>query len=125
MSPEVPPAGPPAPPDPPLQPQVYGAHLGSGAWPPASRGTNSFAIAALVCAFVVPPLGLIFGFVAKMQIKESGEEGDGLATAAIVISIVLMLVLVLYFILIVAFIGAAVRHIEFINNSFVFPSSPP
>lgn len=120
-----PPTGPPAPPDPRLQPQFYGGHPGYGGWPPPSRGTNGLAIASLVCAFVLPPLGLIFGFIAKTQIRQSGEEGDGLATAAIVVSIVLMLALLLYLVLIFALIGAAVRHIEFINNSFVFPSSPP
>lgn len=55
---------------------------------PQPTGTNSLAIAALILAFVFWPAGLILGFVAKSQIKQTGEGGDGLATAAIVIGIV-------------------------------------
>ena len=46
-------------------------------------GTNGFAIAALVCGIVISPLGIIFGFVALSQIKQTGEEGRGLALAGI------------------------------------------
>jgi hypothetical protein len=62
--------------------------------------TNSFAIASLVCACVgiVPFLGIVgvilgfvFGLIAKGQIKRTGgvQEGSGLATAGIIISIVI------------------------------------
>ena len=57
-----------------------------------SVGTNGFAIASLVCAFLCSPLGIVFGFVAKSQIKQTGQGGDGLATAGIVISIVALVV---------------------------------
>ena len=46
-------------------------------------GTNGFAIAALACGIVISPLGIIFGFVALSQIKQTGEEGRGLALAGI------------------------------------------
>src|SRR5579875_827131 len=36
---------------------------------PQPRGTNGFAIASLICAFLCWPLGLIFGFIARSQIK--------------------------------------------------------
>ena len=74
----------------------YGAPQWGGGSP--SRGTNGFAIASLVCAFLCSPLGLIFGFVARSQIRRTGEGGDGLALAGIIISalsIVLGLVVVL------------------------------
>ncbi len=65
-----------------------------------ARRTNPFAIASLVCACVgiVPFLGIlgvilgfVFGLIAKGQIKRTGgvEEGSGMATAGIVISIVI------------------------------------
>lgn len=60
---------------------------GYGYGPPQKTGTNGFAIASLIMAFLCAPLGLIFGFVAKHQIKTSGQSGNGLATAGIVISI--------------------------------------
>ncbi len=48
--------------------------------------TNGLAIAALVVAFVFAPAGLVMGIVAKNQIAQTGEQGDGLATAAIVVT---------------------------------------
>jgi len=44
------------------------------------------AILSLVFAFVFSPIGIVFGHLAKKQIRESGEEGDGLATAGLVVS---------------------------------------
>jgi uncharacterized protein DUF4190 len=43
------------------------------------------AIAALILAFVFYPLGIIFGHVARGQIRRTREGGRGLATAALVI----------------------------------------
>ena len=60
-------------------------------YPPAQQaGTNGFAIASLVCAFVCSPLGIIFGFVARGQIRRTGQGGDGLALAGIILSIVFL-----------------------------------
>jgi len=77
---------------------VYGryASTGSGGYPPyevAGRRTNGFAVASLVCAiagflFFVPAiLGIVFGFVARSQIRQSGgtQAGDGLAVAGIIV----------------------------------------
>lgn len=47
--------------------------------------TNGLAIAAFVLAFFFSLLGLILGYVARSQIRESGEGGAGLALAAIII----------------------------------------
>jgi hypothetical protein len=60
--------------------------------PPLKR-TNGLAIASLVCAcagflFIVPGvLGVIFGFIARSQIRQSGgtQGGDGLALAGILV----------------------------------------
>jgi hypothetical protein len=51
--------------------------------PPAK--TNTFAILALVFAFILHPLGAIFGHVSLGQIKRTGEEGRGLAIAGIAV----------------------------------------
>lgn len=53
-----------------------------------AQGTNGMAIASLVTAFFCSPLGIILGFVAKGQIKKTGQSGNGLATAGIVLSII-------------------------------------
>jgi hypothetical protein len=67
--------------------------LGAHAWPqpaypaaPPKARVNSLAIAALVCA-LIPGLpaaaAIVTGSIARRQIRETGEWGDGLATAAI------------------------------------------
>ncbi|WNV76623.1 DUF4190 domain-containing protein [Geodermatophilus sp. DSM 44513] len=47
--------------------------------------TNTFAILALVMAFVVSPVGLVLGILARRQIRQTGEQGDGLALAGIIV----------------------------------------
>ena len=47
--------------------------------------TNPMAIASLVLAFVVPPAGMVMGIAARRQIRRTGEQGDGLALAGIIL----------------------------------------
>ncbi|HEY8473083.1 MAG TPA: DUF4190 domain-containing protein [Natronosporangium sp.] len=54
-------------------------------YPPPARGTNTMAILALVFAFVFAPAAIVLGHIARKQIRETGEEGDGLALAGLVI----------------------------------------
>lgn len=54
-------------------------------YPPQQTGTNTMAILSLVFAFVLAPLAIVFGHMAKSQIKRTGEDGDGLATAGLVL----------------------------------------
>jgi hypothetical protein len=59
--------------------------------PPGPAPTmNAMAALAMVFAFLFFPLGVVFGHVAKRQIERTGETGNGLATAALVISYVLL-----------------------------------
>jgi len=51
-----------------------------------SSGTNGLAVASLVCAFLIFPLGIVFGHMALNQIKKSNQGGKGLATAGLIIS---------------------------------------
>ena len=61
----------------------YGPPVGyAPQWP---RPTNTMAILALVMAFVFAPAGLILGIVARKQIRQTGEQGDGLALAGIIV----------------------------------------
>ncbi|SDC55814.1 protein of unknown function [Geodermatophilus telluris] len=70
-------------------PSGYGSAQAYGppppGWPPYRRPTNTLAILALVFAFVASPAGLVLGILARRQIRQTGEEGDGLALAGIVI----------------------------------------
>ncbi|MCZ2806879.1 DUF4190 domain-containing protein [Modestobacter sp. VKM Ac-2983] len=80
-----PPPGPPyGPPGAPYGPPPYGY-----GYPPPQR-TNGLAIASMVLGIVWlywigSILALVFGYVAKKQIRERGEGGDGMATAGIVL----------------------------------------
>ena len=66
----------------PLPGQPYAA----GAYgPPYAAGppTNTLAILALVFAFFFPPPGIVLGLVARKQLQQTGEAGDGLAVAGL------------------------------------------
>ena len=63
------------------QPQGYPQQYAA----PMATGTNGLAIASLICAFIVPLVGVILGHIALSQIKQTGQEGRGLAIAGLVI----------------------------------------
>ncbi len=83
------PGGPPPPPPPPPGGQWQ-------SYPPLQPAkNNAMAIAALVSGiagflcFIPAVLAIVFGFVSKSQIRQSGgtQRGDGMATAGIVLGI--------------------------------------
>jgi hypothetical protein len=49
-------------------------------------GTNVMAILSLVFAFVFSPAGIVLGHLAKKQIRQTGEQGDQLATWGLALS---------------------------------------
>ncbi|MFD7652557.1 DUF4190 domain-containing protein [Actinosynnema sp. NPDC059797] len=69
--------------------------------PPQPRGTNGMAIAALVCLFLFAPASILLGSMARKQIRQTGEEGWGMATVSMIIGIVLTVIGVLAVILLV------------------------
>jgi Domain of unknown function (DUF4190) len=65
--------------------------------PPVVVGTNKMAKWSLACSLLLwvcwgigPVLGIIFGYVALNQIKETGEDGRAMAQAGIVIGVVIL-----------------------------------
>jgi hypothetical protein len=69
----------------PLAPAPYQA----GYYQPLTiRKTNGFAVGSLVCGIVMPFFGvpaIILGHMARGQIRKSGERGDGMAVAGLII----------------------------------------
>ncbi|GAA3929143.1 DUF4190 domain-containing protein [Actinoplanes auranticolor] len=59
-------------------------------------GTNVMAILALVFAFIFAPAAIVLGAVAKRQIRQTGEQGTGLATAGFWLGIVFTVLGVLW-----------------------------
>ena len=79
---------------------------------PYGRPTNTMAILALVLAFVFAPAGLILGIVARKQIRQTGEDGDGLALAGIIVGGIVTA----FFVLLIVFWIVAFASIA--NGSF-------
>ncbi|MGY1729149.1 DUF4190 domain-containing protein [Geodermatophilus sp. SYSU D01062] len=57
---------------------------------PVARRTNGLAIASMVLGilwiyWIGSVLALVFGYIARSQIRERGESGDGMAIAGIVL----------------------------------------
>jgi hypothetical protein len=65
------------------------------------------AILALIFAFVFAPLGIVFGIIARNQIKQSGEDGAGLAMAGIIIGAIFTALFVLSIVFLI-FAAAAI-----------------
>ena len=49
---------------------------------------HGLAVGALVSAVAFAPLGIVLGVVARSRARRSGEPGEGIATAAIVVGAV-------------------------------------
>lgn len=78
---------------PPSQPPHYPGAYGYPGYPgpPMQPPTNGFAIASLVLGIFIifwgipSVLALVFGYIARKQIRERNEGGSGLAIAGIVL----------------------------------------
>lgn len=81
------PAGATPPPAPPAQPTypAYGQPAAAGYYAPP---TNTLAIIALILGFLLPIGGIICGHIALGQIKRTGESGQGLAKAGLILGYV-------------------------------------
>lgn len=63
---------------------------GYPAYVPYQAPYNTYAILSLVLGVaVLPPLGIFFGYKARRQIAQTGEQGAELATAGIVVGWIL------------------------------------
>ncbi|MCX4386867.1 DUF4190 domain-containing protein [Micromonospora peucetia] len=103
-------------------PPGYPGYPGYGyAQPPK---TNGMAIAALVLALVgigsciTAPVGAILGHVAQKQIRQTGEGGEGMAKAAIIVGWILTGLLVLVILFYVAIIVFAITQAETSSTSY-------
>lgn len=92
---------------PPQQQPQYSQPYGA----PAQPGWNTMAIVAFVVTFFVSIVGIILGFIALSQIKRTGEQGRGLALAAVIIGFIsLALGVIITIAVIVAFANASIQY---------------
>lgn len=102
-----------------MEPSTTVPHSPGGAIEsPAGTRTNTLAIVSLaagigsffahilpgVGGFTVALIAVITGFMARRQIKETGEQGMGMATAGMIIGIAHLLLIVLVVIALLFFI---------------------
>jgi hypothetical protein len=122
---DQPPSYPPPPPGGyPPPPGQYPPPPGPG-YPPSqpAAGTNTFAIVSLVasllgwvCVGIGSILGVVFGFLALNQIKQTGQGGRGLAIAGIAIGIISIVGGIIYWIIVMISAG---------TNTQVNTGTPP
>ena len=96
------------------QPQSYGAPgYGAPGYAPVTS-TNTMAILALVFAFIFAPAAIVLGHVAKKQIRQTGEQGEGLATAGLWLGYIFtgigVLICAIYVIVAIVFVGNAAKN---------------
>ncbi|MDN4596093.1 DUF4190 domain-containing protein [Leifsonia virtsii] len=89
----------------PLPPQQQPQYSQPGA--PAQPGWNVLAIVAFIATFFISILGIILGFVALSQIKRTGEQGRGLALAAVIIGFIALALGIIFSIIIFAAIASS------------------
>lgn len=54
-------------------------------------GTNSLAVTAVVLGILLPPLAILFGHAALREIRTTGQRGDGLAIAGLILGYLSMI----------------------------------
>ena len=88
------------------------------------RPTNTMAILALIFAFVFCPLGIVFGVIAKKEIRRTGEGGEGLALAGIWVGSVFCaltaLMIVAWFVLVTTLITTIPTPAPFITPTLTW-----
>jgi uncharacterized membrane protein len=108
-APPPPPYGPPQP-----GPYAYGPY---GYYPPPRQPTNTLAILALVFAFVCAPAAIVMGVIARRQIRRTGEQGQGMATAGLVMGIVFTVLSVIWIAIALTVFAHAVHDINQQNGT--------
>jgi hypothetical protein len=94
----------------PPPPYGYGGYNGYGY--PAQPGTNTMAILALVFAFIFAPVAIVLGVLARKQIRRTGEQGMGLATAGMVCGIVFTVLSVVWIVVVSVFVVSATHRLN-------------
>jgi len=81
------------------------------------QGTNGFAIASMVLGIVWiywigSVLAIVFGFIARSQIRQRNQGGDGMAIAGIVLGIVGVVIAIIVIIVAIAATNEVNHHFQ-------------
>lgn len=101
------------------QAQAYQQAAAKPALPTTLAYTNTFALLAIVFAFIMPIAAIVFGHLGLGQIKRNGDSGRGIALTGLIIgyaSIAIVALMIIAYIgmiaVMIAGLGAAMSGIE-------------
>lgn len=80
--------------------------------------TNTFAVVAVILAFLQPIAGIVFGHMALGQIKRNGDAGRGLALTGVIIGYVCVALILLALIAYVSIFAVMFASIASLSNSY-------
>lgn len=80
--------------------------------------TNTFALLAIVFAFIAPIAGIVFGHLGLGQIKRTGDAGRGIALTGLIISYAYFAFLAMFVIIYVGFIFAMIGAIGSLGSGY-------
>ena len=79
--------------------------------PIAPPRTNMFALLGFIAAFILPPVGVVFGAIGTRQISQTREGGRGLARWAVIVGLLGTLMQLAFFVVwLTLFVGAFTSH---------------
>jgi hypothetical protein len=79
--------------------------------PAPQQGTNGLAIAGLILAFLIAPVGFILSIIALIQTRKRQQKGRGLAIAGVIVSVLSMLASIAIVVAIFATVGKNVATV--------------
>jgi hypothetical protein len=97
-------------------------------YPPA-RPTNGLAVAALVCGVAQFAVGVTFipaiicGHMARRQIRQTGEAGDGMALAGLILGYIGGVLIIGAIVLFLLFVAWATSNTQVSTGQVILPGS--
>jgi hypothetical protein len=79
--------------------------------PAPQQGTNGLAIAGLILAFVIAPIGFILSLIGLIQVNKRRQKGKGLAITGIIVSLLAIAIGVTAVVAVMATVGKNVATI--------------
>lgn len=80
--------------------------------------TNTYALLAIIFAFIMPLAGIIFGHLGLGQIKRTGDAGRGIALTGLIVSYAYFAFLAMFVIIYVGFIFAMIGAIGSFGSAY-------
>jgi hypothetical protein len=81
------------------------------ATPEPQQGTNGLAVAGLILAFLMAPIGFILSIIALIQTGKRRQKGKGLAIAGVIVSVLAMATWITVLVVVFATVGKNVATV--------------